>query len=149
MLGERLYTLRKSRGLSQEQLAEKIGVSRQTISKWEGGLSTPDLENLMALADCFGVSLDALVGKEPPPPVPAAEPPRKRDAALPRRLAGLGLCVLGLVCLILAAVIVFCFPQARESMAGSIAVTIDGCGVVFGMCILAVIAGVYLLIREN
>lgn len=148
MLGERLYTLRKGLGLSQEQLAERIGVSRQTISKWEGGLSTPDLEKLMALAECFGVSLDVLVGKEPPAPAPAAEPPRGNDAALPRRLAGLGLCVLGLVCLVLAVVIGFFFPQARETMAGSIAVTIDGCGVVFGMCILAVIAGVYLIIRS-
>ena len=44
MLSERIYKFRRKSGLSQEQLAEKIGVSRQAISKWESGTSTPELE---------------------------------------------------------------------------------------------------------
>lgn len=63
----RLYQLRKQKGLSQEELANKLNVSRQTISKWELGDSTPDMEKLATISDFFEVSLDELVmGKEPP-----------------------------------------------------------------------------------
>ena len=63
---ERLYSLRKGRGISQEELANVIGVSRQAVQKWEAGSSTPDIQNLSALTDYFGVSLDYLVrGIEP------------------------------------------------------------------------------------
>lgn len=62
MLPENLSALRRKSGLSQEQLAEKIGVSRQAISKWETGLSTPDLEKLVSLGECFGVTVDELIG---------------------------------------------------------------------------------------
>ena len=62
----RLYELRKQRGFSQEELAGKLNVSRQTISKWEVGDSTPDMEKLMAISDLFDISLDELVsGKAP------------------------------------------------------------------------------------
>ena len=64
---ERLYSLRKGRGISQEELANVVGVSRQAVQKWEAGTSTPDIQNLSALADYFGVSLDYLVrGTEAP-----------------------------------------------------------------------------------
>ncbi len=58
---EKLITLRKSRGLSQEELAHQLGVSRQTISKWELAQSYPDFQRLVQLSDYFGLSLDALV----------------------------------------------------------------------------------------
>ena len=58
---ERLYQLRKGRGISQEELAHTVGVSRQAVQKWEAGAATPDLNNLSALADYFAVSLDYLV----------------------------------------------------------------------------------------
>ena len=61
----RLYQLRKQKGLSQEELANRLNVSRQTVSKWEVGDSTPDMEKLVAMSDLFDVSLDKLVmGKE-------------------------------------------------------------------------------------
>ena len=58
----RLIALRKQQGMSQEQLAEALDVSRQAISKWERGESSPDTDNLIALAEIYGVSLDELVG---------------------------------------------------------------------------------------
>lgn len=62
----RLYTIRKQSGLSQEELGNKLNVSRQTVSKWELGESTPDMEKLTMLADLFDISLDELVlGKVP------------------------------------------------------------------------------------
>ena len=61
----RLYELRKQKGLSQEELANRLNVSRQTISKWEVGDSTPDMDKLVAISDLFGISLDELVlGKD-------------------------------------------------------------------------------------
>ena len=64
----RLYQLRKQNGFSQEELAGRLNVSRQTVSKWEVGDSTPDMEKLSAMSDLFDVSLDYLVmGKESDP----------------------------------------------------------------------------------
>lgn len=63
----RLYEYRKAHGYSQEELAAKIGVSRQAISKWERSESSPDTDNLIALAQLYGVSLDTLLmGDEEP-----------------------------------------------------------------------------------
>jgi len=61
---EKLFELRKVKGLSQEELAEKVDVSRQTVSKWEMGQSTPEMEKLIALSELFDISIDELVGKE-------------------------------------------------------------------------------------
>lgn len=61
-LGLKLQEIRKQNKLSQEALAEKLGVSRQAISKWERGESAPDTENLIALSRIYGVSIDELLG---------------------------------------------------------------------------------------
>lgn len=58
---EKLIKLRKSKGLSQDELGNALGVSRQTISKWELTQSYPDFQRLVLLSDYFGLSLDALV----------------------------------------------------------------------------------------
>lgn len=70
-LSETLQRLRKERGLSQEDVAEKLYVSRQSVSKWENGAAEPGVDNLKALAKLYGVTLDELVGNDPPPEVPA------------------------------------------------------------------------------
>ncbi len=57
----RLYELRKKNNLSQEELAEKLGVSRQAVSKWERSEASPDTDNLIALAKIYGLSLDELI----------------------------------------------------------------------------------------
>ena len=58
---EKLIELRKAKGLSQDELGQRIGVSRQTISKWELAQSYPDFQRLVLLSDYFGMSLDALM----------------------------------------------------------------------------------------
>ena len=65
MFHDNLVQLRRENNLSQEELSEKLGVSRQTLSKWETGDSVPDIEKSKILADVFGVSLDELVNYEP------------------------------------------------------------------------------------
>ena len=64
MVGEQIYKLRKKKGLSQEDLASELEVSRQTISNWESGQTAPDLKQATKLAEVFDVSLDELSGKE-------------------------------------------------------------------------------------
>lgn len=64
MLGEKIKNLRERNGYSQERLAEQLGVSRQAVSKWETGLSRPDMGNLIALAKLFHISFDELIGNE-------------------------------------------------------------------------------------
>lgn len=61
MIGERLLLLRKEKNLSQEEVAEKLNVTRQTISKWETDASTPDLDKLAPLCKLYGITADELL----------------------------------------------------------------------------------------
>ena len=63
-MGEKLLKLRKARQWSQEELAEKIGVTRQAVSRWESDSAKPDAEKIIALCDLFGVSADYLLRGE-------------------------------------------------------------------------------------
>ncbi len=70
-LADGIQRLRKSRGISQEELADRIGVSRQAVSKWESGQTSPDLEKIVLLSDCFEVTTDYLLkGVSPGQPAP-------------------------------------------------------------------------------
>ena len=81
ILADKIIMLRKKAGMSQEQLAERLGVSRQSVSKWEGSQSMPDMDKAVKLADLFGLSLDSLIRDDldvedgveapqmPPPPM--------------------------------------------------------------------------------
>lgn len=79
MLRENLVILRNLRGFSQEDIAERIGISRQAYSKWESGATVPDIEKCAALARVYGVSLDSLMKTErvnglgTVPPAPAGK----------------------------------------------------------------------------
>lgn len=75
-LAEKILHLRTQQGLSQLELAERLGVSRQSVSKWETGQSVPDLDKLIKLSDLFGITVDELVreGERPQPPRPAPQP---------------------------------------------------------------------------
>ncbi len=64
MLCDNLKTLRKSKGLSQEELAIKLSVVRQTVSKWENGLSVPDSEMLLKIADALDTEVSVLLGEK-------------------------------------------------------------------------------------
>lgn len=65
-IANRLVELRKKSGLSQEELAEKLGLSRQAVSKWERAEASPDTDNLICLAKIYGVSLDDLLSTDQP-----------------------------------------------------------------------------------
>lgn len=85
ILADKITELRKKTGMSQEELAEKLGVSRQSVSKWEGAQSTPDLNRILQLSQIFGVTTDFLLKDEIEAPetlqdAPAenSEPPLRR-----------------------------------------------------------------------
>ena len=112
-LGQRISGYRKALGVSQEELGARLGVSRQAVSKWETGAAAPDMENLLALAREFGVSVAELTAT-PEPPVPAEAPAetsggptvspphrRRRWAALALILAVLAVLVLAVPVLLL------------------------------------------------
>lgn len=64
MLKDNLVMLRKLNGYSQEQIAEKIGISRQAYAKWENGMTVPDIEKAALLAQVYGITLDSLTKSE-------------------------------------------------------------------------------------
>lgn len=155
MLPERLYTLRRKRGLSQEQLAEAVGVSRQAVSKWETGASTPELDKLTALSSFFGVTVDELMSD-----AQAAEkeesienaPPCKSDTE--NRIGrharlGIILCIIGAVCLVLFGIIMTAAPSRANLIKDSSAVTIDGSGIFMLLCVLSMVIGTILLLRKK
>lgn len=85
---DRLFDLRRQAGLSQEELANLLGLTRQAVQKWEAGTSRPDMDNLSALASYFHVSLDYLVtgredaGSPPPPEHTPAVPPHSTTTVI-------------------------------------------------------------------
>ena len=88
-LGQRISGYRKALGISQEELGTRLGVSRQAVSKWETGAAAPDMENLLALAKEFGVSVAELTEtpETPEPPAPSetsgASPAGRNDGVAP------------------------------------------------------------------
>lgn len=83
-IGDRIAKYRRNQGLSQEELAEKLGISRQSVSKWERNESLPEADKIPLLAQVFSITTDELLtGEEPqaqqaPPPPP---PPSRRQGA--------------------------------------------------------------------
>lgn len=115
MLADRIMELRKKKGWSQEELGECLGVSRQSVSKWETGLSQPDLDNILQMSEVFGVTTDYLLKDAPFPEDAVAEDVRRVDrstaltyidlvCSVAKRIAlGVGLCVFAPIPLLLLA----------------------------------------------
>ena len=105
-LGEKIQKLRKQQGLSQEALAEKVTVTRQTISKWELGQSLPDLDFIAQLSDIFNVSSDYLIKDEMTEPDEL--PYKKRDYRLSEQGKRIILVIVSVAALIAACVCLIC-----------------------------------------
>ncbi len=162
MLSEKLYALRKSRGLTQEQLAEALGVSRQAVSKWESGASEPELASLRAISAFFGVSLDSLLGGGAPgpeegqagreaPAVSRGPGPEGRGSAPRRRsmLPGLAACAAGAAGLLVWGLVSILSPEASGQMAASSALHLDGNGLFLLLCAALLALGAALLIKRK
>ena len=152
MLSERIYQFRRKSGLSQEQLAEKIGVSRQAISKWESGTSTPELEKLLALSECFRITLDELVGAETGNQRENEMPQNIEGNKVPKSIelkVGISLCLVGAICLILSGIMMVGNPSATERLNAASMITLNGSGVILILCILSMAIGLILILRKK
>lgn len=121
-LENRLAELRKQAGLSQQELADRLYVSRQAVSRWESGESMPTVENLLYLSELYGVTVDYLLkgdaaqpGKEAPPAAPPPEPARAQPPEAPaetparraRRWEWIALAACAVAILVLLALYIF------------------------------------------
>lgn len=150
ILADKIILLRKKAGWSQEELAEQLNVTRQSVSKWEGAQSIPDINKIIQLSKIFGVTTDYLLRDELEEEKPCqedkssntklrrvtmeetAEYLRLRKEAAPRMALATSLCILSPICLILlAAISELSFVPLSENMAGGM-----------GLCILMVMIAI-------
>ena len=146
MLSEKLYQLRKKSGLSQEQLAERLNVSRQAISKWESGSAFPESEKLIIISNYFDVSVDYLLKDEVEEDVKTANNEAGKN---PKMSAGLIICIAGIVSMVLWGLFSIFRPETSNQMSESSMITIDGNGIFLILCVVAVIAGAGLLLKSQ
>lgn len=146
-LSEKLYNLRRKQGLSQERLAEKLNCSRQVISKWENGTTTPDAEMLQKYSELFGVTIDYLVKKDIDDPTGIQ--PTEKNSENKKLLGVLGLVVslLGCVSLIVFGVISVFNSEAADKIAQSSMIVIDGTFIAMLISVLFVVFGAIILIK--
>lgn len=152
MLSENIKTARKSKGLSQEELAVKLNVVRQTISKWEQGKAVPETDTLISISKYFDVSLDYLMKEENSISenavsleVHQTEATNKRE----KRILGIATCIIGVVLLIAWGIVSVFMPSASEQIGTSSMITIDGNGIFLLICLVAIIAGAVLLLKST
>ena len=150
-LSEKLYTLRRKSGLSQEQLAEQLNVSRQAISKWEAGQSIPESDKLLSISNYFHVSLDYLMKEETQDTISEKEQINTslQTGDRTRCLLGIVICIGGIVCLILWGLFSIFNPAASNQLSESSMISIDGNGIFLILCIVAIVAGALLLLKNT
>lgn len=147
MLSQKLYSLRKEKGLSQEQLAEELGVSRQAISKWENGSSLPETEKINLISEFFGVSTDYLLKdyKNEKPSKPQNKPNNYKKLIT----FGVGIFIVGILMLILCGLIFVLSPSTSAKIAESSIVTINGNGIFLAISFFLIAIGFGTLIFSS
>ncbi len=147
-LSNKLYELRKRSGLSQEQLAEELSVSRQAISKWESGSAMPESDKLVAISEYFSVSIDYLLkgGTE------KCEPRVDGNSVKPQFTAG---AIMGVICsaggilaMLIFLLISLTSPDTGDTIGASSTVTLDGNAILFMTALLLFVIGAVLLIIQ-
>ena len=146
-LSEKLYSLRRKQGLSQEALAEKLDCSRQVISKWENGTTTPDAEMLQKYSELFGVSIDYLVKEDIEKPT-SVQPTGKNDGNKKLLgILGLVLSLMGCVSLIVFGAISVLGSETADKIAQSSMIVIDGTFIAMVISVLFVVLVAVILIK--
>lgn len=150
MLSEKIRDLRKKSGLSQEELAEKLDVSRQAVSKWELGAAVPTADKLLELSDFFGVSLDYLMrfdsdnSENPVSEATDSEKPRANSSKAFRKSAMIFLFALALLAVVI--LVLLCFLLGGDDVHTSFQITLDGVGILVTAAIICAVLGIILLI---
>ena len=146
MLSEKIYKLRKKSGLSQEQLAEKLTVSRQAISKWESGTAVPESEKLITISDYFGVSVDYLLKDDDDNKTNTTADTKEENSKM---IAGIIICIAGIVSMVIWGLISIFRPDASNQISDSSMITIDGNGIFLILCVVAIVVGASLLLKNK
>ena len=146
MLSEKLYKLRKNSGLSQEQLAEQLNVSRQAISKWESGTAVPESEKLITISNYFGVSVDYLLKDDEEDKAKATVSVMEEN---PRMIAGIIICIAGIISMVIWGLLSIFSPEASDQISDSSMITIDGNGIFLILCVVAIVVGAGLLLKSK
>ena len=146
MLSEKLYMLRKKSGLSQEQLAEQLNVSRQAISKWESGTSIPESDKLIAISQYFNVTLDHLMKEDSDGNLQPVSTDGSNGLSQ-KMIAGIVLCVAGIIGLILWGLISIFNHTVSAQISESSMINIDGNGMLLIACVVAIIIGAVVLLN--
>ena len=123
MLSEKIYKLRKNSGLSQEQLAEQLNVSRQAISKWESGTAVPESEKLVTISNYFGVSVDYLLKDD------EEDKGKDTDSIVeekPKMIAGIIICIAGIVSMVIWGLLSIFSPESSDQIGESSMITPRG-----------------------
>ena len=147
-LSEKLYNLRRKQGLSQEGLAEKLDCSRQVISKWENGTTTPDAEMLKKYSELFCVSIDYLLKEdiEEPTSVQAIENNQANKKLL--GMLGLVISLLGCISLIVFGAITVLYSETANKIAESSVIVINGTFIAMLTSVVFVVFGAIILIKS-
>ena len=151
-LSEKLYTLRKKSGLSQEQLVEQLNVSRQAISKWESGASIPESDKLIAISNYFNVSLDYLMKEDNEQSKDTPQTEQRKSAQMAdrtQRSVGFIICIGGIICLIVWGLLSVLNPTASNQISESSMIIVDGNGVFLILCVVAILVGAVLLLKGS
>ena len=151
-LGEKIFKLRKEKGISQEALAEQIGTTRQAISKWENNQGFPETEKLLQLSNIFEVSTDYLLKDENENESNDNAPETgtiQNTSDRTNWFLGVIICVGGIVCLILWGLLSKFNPTASNQLSESSMIQIDGNGIFLILCIVAIVVGAYLLLKNT
>ena len=146
-LSEKLYRLRRKQGFSQESLAEKLDCSRQAISKWENGMTTPDAEMLQKYSDLFGVSIDYLVKEDLEEPTSVHSTKTKNENKKLLGVLGFVLSFLGCVSLIVFGFVSIFGLETADKIAQSSIIVIDGIFIAMLVSVLFVIFGAVILVK--
>lgn len=144
LLSEKLYKLRKNSGLSQEQLAEQLNVSRQAISKWEQGTAVPESEKLIAISNYFSVTVDYLLKDDTEDTMNITDEVMEEK---PKMMAGIIICIAGIVSMVIWGLLSIFRPEASNQLSDSSMITIDGNGIFLILCVVAIVVGASLLLK--
>ena len=146
MLSEKLYKLRKNSGLSQEQLAEQLNVSRQAISKWEQGTAVPESEKLISISNYFGVTVDYLLKEDTEDTMNTTAEVVEEN---PKMMAGIVICIAGIVSMVIWGLLSIFRPETTNQLSDSSMITIDGNGIFLILCVVAIVVGASLLLKTK
>ena len=144
MLSEKLYKLRKNSGLSQDQLAEQLNVSRQAISKWEQGTAVPESEKLITISNYFGVTVDYLLKEDT---ADTTNTTAESIEGKPKMIAGIVICIAGIVSMVIWGLLSIFRPETSNQLSDSSMITIDGNGIFLILCVVAIVVGASLLLK--